>query len=274
MRIALARHISPYYAQRYVGWAQILTTGLPATLAALEKGRVNEWRAMIVARETAWLSREHRLQVDAEMGPRLESLGDRRLEAEVKKHAYRLDPTGYVARTRGAENDRRVGVRPAPDTMCRLTGFRPVAQGVSAYAVLERDADTRIASGDPRSRSQIMADTMVERLTGQANAPDVPVEVNLVMTDQSLLGAHDEPANLLGYGPLPAATARKLVLDAPGRVPMWLRRLYLHPRTGALAAMDSRRRLFTAKQRHFIRLRDQTCRTPWCDAPIRHIAIT
>jgi hypothetical protein len=52
---------------------------------------------------------------------------------------------------------------------------------------------------------------------------------------------------------------------------MWLRRLYRRPGTGQLAAMDSRRRLFSADQRHFIRLRDQRCRTPWCDAPIRHI---
>jgi hypothetical protein len=34
--------------------------------------------------------------------------------------------------------------------------------------------------------------------------------------------------------------------------------------------MDTRRRLFTTNQRKFIALRDQTCRTPWCDAPIRH----
>jgi hypothetical protein len=52
--------------------------------------------------------------------------------------------------------------------------------------------------------------------------------------------------------------------------PVWLRRLYTAPGTGELIAMDSRRRCFTPAQRHFIALRDQTCRTPWCDAPIRH----
>ena len=51
---------------------------------------------------------------------------------------------------------------------------------------------------------------------------------------------------------------------------MWLRRLFIRPADGQLAAMESRRRLFTANQRHFLRLRDQTCRTAWCDAPIRH----
>ena len=34
--------------------------------------------------------------------------------------------------------------------------------------------------------------------------------------------------------------------------------------------MDSRSRCFTGGLARFIRLRDQTCRTPWCEAPIRH----
>ena len=34
--------------------------------------------------------------------------------------------------------------------------------------------------------------------------------------------------------------------------------------------MDSRRRLFDAGLRRFLVARDGTCRTPWCDAPIRH----
>ena len=35
--------------------------------------------------------------------------------------------------------------------------------------------------------------------------------------------------------------------------------------------MDSRRRRFHGELRRFVILRDQFCRTPWCDAPIRHI---
>jgi 5-methylcytosine-specific restriction endonuclease McrA len=51
---------------------------------------------------------------------------------------------------------------------------------------------------------------------------------------------------------------------------IWLRRLYTAPGTGDLVAMDSRRRLFPAPLRRFIQIRDDTCRTPYCDAPIRH----
>jgi hypothetical protein len=33
--------------------------------------------------------------------------------------------------------------------------------------------------------------------------------------------------------------------------------------------MDARARRFTPAQQEFIRARDQVCRVPWCDAPIR-----
>jgi hypothetical protein len=119
-----------------------------------------------------------------------------------------------------------------------------------------------------------MADTLVERVTGQATAAAVPVEVNVVMTERSLLTPHapggNEPALIDGNQPVPAEIARALVLDAPADTPVWLRRLFRSPETGQLAAMDSRRRLFTPAQRRFIRLRDRYCRTPWCEAPIRH----
>ena len=135
------------------------------------------------------------------------------------------------------------------------------------YAALGRAADTTFASGDERGRGQVTADTLVERVTGQTTADQVPVEVNLVIDTDTLLGNGSEPA-LLNGAPLLAATARDLALrpDAP----RWLRRLDTHPGSGDLVAMDSKRRFFTKGQRRFIALRDQVCRTPWCEAPIRH----
>ncbi|SDX14768.1 HNH endonuclease, partial [Arthrobacter sp. cf158] len=52
---------------------------------------------------------------------------------------------------------------------------------------------------------------------------------------------------------------------------VWLRRLYTAPGTGELLSMDSKARLFPPRLRRFIQTRDDTCRTPYCDAPIRHI---
>lgn len=270
--VALAKRESPHRARRYVGWAQVLVGELPATLTALRSGQTSEWRAMIVARETAWLSREHRAEVDQLMGRRLPGLGDRGVEAETKRHAYRLDPYGYVDRIRAAEADRRVTLRPAPDTMTRSTALLPVAQGVAALAALRAHADTARATGDPRSRGQVMADTLIERLTGQVTAEQVPLTVNLIMTDQSLLRVGDDPdspAVVDGFGAIPAPAARELI--SRDEAPVTVRRLFADPQTGQLIRMESRSRLFTDAQRTFIRLRDQSCRTPYCDAAVRQI---
>ena len=267
-QVGLARRVSPWQAQRYTGWATVLSTELPATFAALQAGQVTEWRAMLVARETIFLSRDHRGLVDAALAPQFESFGDRQLAAEARKLAYRLDPEGFVARTKAAEADRHVTLRPAPDAMTRFTALLPVAQGVACLHALQQAADTATAQGEPRGRGQVMADTLVERVTGQAAADDVPVEVNVVIPADTLFGDTDEPADVPGYGPIPADTARELVRRSSTA---WLRRLFTRPDTCELIGMESRRRLFPPGQRRFITLRDQTCRTPWCDAPIRHI---
>lgn len=272
-QVALAKRESPARARRYLGWASILVDELPHTHAALARGETSEWRAMVVARETGWLSREHRSTVDATLAGQLQQLGDRETEARVREIAYRLDPHGYVARSAKAEADRRVSLRPAPDTMSYFTAHLPVGRGVAAYAALAKHADSLRAAGDERSRGQIMADTLVERVTGQATADAVPVEVRLVMTDQALLNIGDragEPANVEGHGPIPADLARRLLLAAPDQQ-AWLRRLYTSPETGQLVALESTRRVFDGGLREFCVVRDRTCRTPWCDAPLRHV---
>ena len=265
--IALARRCSPHRGARDLGVAKALVGEMPRTLDALTRGQISEWRATLVVRETAVLTRAHRERVDAELGPRLADLGDRAAAAEARKIGYRLDPGSALRRTRGAEVDRYVSLRPAPDTMSHLTGFLPVAQGVACQAALRSHADSLRARGDTRSRGQIMADTLVERLTGQTTAGAISVEVELVMTDTTLFGEEHTPAQVTGYGPVPAAVARRLVRDADRA---WLRRLYTRPSESTLVAMDSHRRTFDGELRHFLVLADQICRTPWCDAPIRH----
>lgn len=69
-----------------------------------------------------------------------------------------------------------------------------------------------------------------------------------------------------GARPDPRHLAARAVAEAAAT----LRRLYAAPATGALVAMDSTARTFPKSLALFLDLRDRTCRTPWCDAPIRH----
>ncbi|WP_456319096.1 DUF222 domain-containing protein [Georgenia yuyongxinii] len=285
-QVALARRESHARGGRLLGLAKALVNEMPHTFAALEAGVISEWRATLLVRESACLTVVDRAAFDVELWAdpgATERLGDRRLVARAKQIAYRLDPRSVVRRAAKAESERCVTLRPAPDTMTYLTGLLPVVQGVGVYAALTRAADALRAQGDPRSRGQIMADTLVERVTGQDRAADVPVEVQVVMTDRALLAGNDEPAVIPGYGTVPAGWARALIaartgtadavesLDGAGRkVLVWLRRLFTAPSTGQLVAMDSRRRTVPPGLARFIDARDQVCRTLWCDAPIRH----
>jgi hypothetical protein len=301
-QVALARRESPCRGSRRLGAAKALVQEMPHTLAALAAGRISEWRAEILVRETACLDRGDRALVDAELaGPghleRLETMGDRELGNTARRVAYRLDPGAVTERARRAERERRVTLRPAPDTMSYLTALLPVAQGVACLAALTRAAASARAQGDPRSRGQVMADALVAALTQGMSASNHPastggptddsdpaagpassgpassgvgsIGLQLVMTERSLFAGDSEPAHLVGYGTVPAGWARDLLRSTDAQV--WLRRLFTHPVTGDLLAADSRARLFTGVHREVLIARDQRCRTPWCDAPVRHV---
>jgi hypothetical protein len=270
--VALARRDSPARGGQHLGFAKALVHEMPHTLAALETGMLSEWRATLIVRESACLGVEDRRTLDAELcadASGLAGLGDARIKAAAKSIAYRLDPQAIVDRAVRAESERTVTIRPAPDTMTYVTALLPMTQGVSVYAALRRAADTCF---DGRGRGQVMADTLVERVTGRPAEVPVPVAVNLVITDESLLAGNTDPARIAGYGPVPAAIGRRLIATAvrDRRSRATLRRLYKHPPSGALVAMESRARLFPTGLARFIDLRDDTCRTPYCDAPIRH----
>ncbi len=285
-QIGLARRVSPRVGARLVGLAAVLGTEMPQTRAALEAGRIDEYQALLLVAETATLTREHRGAVDAELAGRLGTMTAREARGAAARMGYRLDPAQAVARVRKAESDRRVTLRPAPDTMTYLTALLPAAQGVAVHAALTRHADVTRAAGDLRGTGALVADEFVARALRPAALhtsaaddatadrigvpPAVGVEIQLVMTDRTLLDGDAEPALLTGYGPIPAPLARRLVTGAARTTTMWVRRLYAEPESGELIGGDVRRRLFGHAERQFLVARDQTCRTPWCDAPIRH----
>ena len=274
--VALARRLSPHRGGRHLGMARALQADMPHTLAALRRGHLSEWRATLVVRESICLSGPQRRDLDTELWAepdRLTRMGDRRLVAEVKRVAYRLDPHSIVDRAARAERERCVSIRPAPDTMAYLTALLPVAQAVAAHAALSAAADSARASGDPRGRGQVMADTLVFRITGSDAAVPAQVHLQLVMTDHALAGG-DEPAYLPDHGTVPAGWARDLLrraLTDDDGCGAWVRRLFTDP-GGHLVAMESPARHAPPGLAHYVATRDAgRCRTPYCDAPVRHI---
>jgi len=222
-----------------------------------------------VVAETRHLDAGSRREVDARLpAADLGSLGVREAKALARRYAYEADREAYVTRGRHERRHRRVGLRPAPDTMSVLSGYLPVERGVACLAALRRHTDAVVADGDGRSRDQIMADTLVERLTGQGRAEDVAVEVQIILpADLVTDPGSTRTATVTGVGPLPGPLARDLIDQSRGvkRV----RRLHT-TLDGRLSGIDPRRR-FTGPLADLVVARDQTCRVPFCGAPVRHL---
>jgi hypothetical protein len=276
--VALARRESPHRGGIHLGLAVVLAEELPHTLAAMRAGWCTEWRATQIAQGTACLSLVDRLRIDAELMSEESTTagwGERRFRAEVDRLAYVADPAAAVARHEKAVSERHTSIRPVADGMVRLSALLPLAKGVSVHATLSRCADSARAAGDERTRGQVMADTLVERVLGDADV--VPVTVQVTLSDAALLNLPgrdgDEPgwvgAPGTGAIPLPADLVRDLVRRASEQGVAELKRLYLD-RSGRLVAMESTARTFPAGLAAFLEARDRTCRTPWCDAPVRH----
>ena len=262
--VALARRSSPHLGSRLLVLAHAVVEEMPCTFQALAAGVISERDATDLVAATAYLSRQDRAGVDAAIVDELGNVSHRRLIAAAQAAAYQADPEAATARRAKAESERRVSLRPAPDCMAWLTALLPVKDGVACYAALEAAADAAATREHPRG--QVMADTLVERVTGRTAADGVDVQVSLIMPLDSLTG--DTPADVPGYGQIPADLAREWAADPEKAATV--RRLFSYPGTGDLVGMESISRCYTGLLADFIALRDPTCRTPFCDAPIRH----
>lgn len=248
-QVALARRCSPTQGSRHVGLARALASELPETMAALTRGEVSEWRATIVAKETACLDPHDRREADRRLAPDLTRMGDRAVGDAARRACLDLDAESVVRRRSRAVASRSVTVRPAPDGMAWLSILGRMADVVGAHASLMAGEKARfVATGDPvadraraeddRSRGAWMADTALERLSGRTEGQAQPVEVNLVMDESALFPAqadarhsgcaddgsgectsthHEEGwAEMPGWGAVPASMAREHLLRMLG----------------------------------------------------------
>jgi hypothetical protein len=146
-QIGLACRISPVAAARRLNTARAWWFELPDTYAQLATGGLSERVAETVVAETRHLDAETRRQVDTQLhAAGITRMGFKAATACARKMAYEADREGYLQRSRTERKHRRVGLRPAPDTMAVLTGYLPVEQGVACYAALRQHADTAVAT--------------------------------------------------------------------------------------------------------------------------------
>ncbi|HEX7351732.1 HNH endonuclease signature motif containing protein [Brachybacterium sp.] len=295
--IALARRISPSASSLSQAKARRLVQNMPGAVDGLWSGAMTDHQASAISGALDGAGADTCRRIDDHLREHpefFEGKGSRRLQADVRDLVQKLEPETSRERAERAARARHVRMTPLADGMARMTA---VLRGIDAVALMQSlhtRAESLRAAGAKTSLPALEADLLVEdvlRGAGEATpSPDRPrlrpgLDIGIVLTDTALLGRDDdaETAELAGYGTIPAHIVRDNLLGSPPghlradeemhpdqEVSAFFRRLYRSPRTGELVAMESRARAFPAGLARMILWRDTTCRTPWCNARIRH----
>jgi hypothetical protein len=276
--VSLALLIPLRAAQNKLKTAHSLVHELPVTIGLLEQGRISGRHAEAVV-EAGWrLPRQLLPALEERIAEQAPEQTLPRFRQTLRRATILLDPATAEERHQRAAADRRVGFQPADDGMVELPVLLPAAQGQSVFTRLTAAARL-LPADDPRSMDQKRADLLVEAVLsglsldaspsnasrfdalpgGQGHRPSIQVTVSA----DTLLGLDDEPAELAGYGPITAQTARRLAADRSGT---W-RRLLTDPDTGHLLDISPHRYRPGRRLKDFVTARDSGCVFPHCNQP-------
>jgi hypothetical protein len=283
--VSAVLRISPGLARSRVELACELVAELPAVVEVLADGRIDAYKARMLAEETRPLA-EHaglRSRVVQRLLDKAERQTATQLRAAVRKAVMAADPA--AAEERHAQARKARGLQPPcpePDGMAFLL-LRLPAEDALAFWIAADAAARHVKTSspeDPRTLAQIRADVLADLGWSALSAghlgccnPDCshmsrlgehrgkPAHVGVTVPFSTVFGMYEHPGDLHGYGPITADVARKLAADG-----VW-RRLLTDPVGGALRDYGRTRYTPPADLAEFVVARDRTCRFPTCTWP-------
>ena len=290
--VSTALRLAPATAQSRIDIARTLINNLPRTCAALATGEISSAHATVIARETASAIRDGAAEsAICTIEERALSYAEFHTPGQVANHVRtqiaKLAPEEFEEVVSRAESMRRVSCYNDGDGMATVVAILPAADAqivmnsIEAFILRQEQleqakntaGDSTLASAhtsarslrDDRNIDQKRADalsaicaTVLSDLSETVSSHRRPLTINVTIDLPTLLGLAENPGQLSGYGPIPAAVARHLASDAT-----W-RRFVTDPHTGTL--LDYGRERYEPPQalKDFLIARDRTCRFPGC----------
>jgi hypothetical protein len=208
--VAVALQLSSSAASNLLVESVLLTERLPATLAALRKGRLSWRHAQVMTDLVARLSDELRPVAEERLLARIEGKTPSQLRVAARRVVQRLDAEALARRVVEAVRGRRVGVYPGDDGMATLSAVLPVPVARAVQDALRQYAEAAAAEGDERTLDQRMVDCLVDLVLRPGAHGMAPVQARLtvVAAVETLLGS-DEPGEVDG-DLVPAEMVRQL----------------------------------------------------------------
>ena len=262
--IACVLRLAPSSVNSRLHLAGELVRRLPETLTALERGVIGLSYARCLAEAVNALPDEAATLVQNRVLPAAGRQTLRAFRESVARAVIATDPRTADEQHLDAADERRVESRMLEHGMGSVHA-ELTADAVQAIMTrVQAAADAGQTPDDQRTADQRRADAFVALVLGQDPAsaatwqgrrPTVQVSVAL----STLLDLDEQPGDLDGYGPVPAALARRLAADPSST---W-RRLVTDPVGGVI---DVGRDAYVPPRdlaEHII-ARDRVCRFPSC----------
>jgi hypothetical protein len=268
--IAAALKLSSVAARQRVHTARTVTRELPGTQEMLAAGEISFRHALAAVDLCGPLAPAGRAAVEARVLPKAGHKSVAEFRRSLRRAILAVAPADTQAEFEEAREHADVRLAPEPGGMASVIATMPAADARALFLAVDTLAKARHAAyGGKRSGVRMGQRRVVEALVALADAalsdralPKAhgrPVELQIVIDLPTLLKLREEPAQLAGYGPIPAGVARELAGDAS-----W-RRLVTDPITGHL--LDYGRATYRPPQAlaDYLAARDRACRFPGCN---------
>ena len=292
--VSTALRLSPSTAQMRIDVARNLVNNLPNTCSALALGEISSAHATVIARETAsaiqdGMSESAIFDIEARAIAFAEFHTPGQVANHVRSAVAKYSPEEFEESVSKATSLRRVSCYNDPDGMSTVVAILPAADAqivmnsieafiLRADQISQADGkeqtlgkypscgeDQGLAKDQSLTKDMKRADALssicaqfLSQLDDVVTPHRRPLTINVTVDLPTLLGLAENPGQLAGYGPIPAAVARELASD--GR---W-KRFITEPQTGNL--LDFGRESYEPPQqlKDFLIARDRTCRFPGC----------
>ena len=240
---------------------------VPASVAAVEEGRIGYAHLVHLARTTQAVSRDSGGERSLDEQPLLQlaeahSVGRFYFDCYHARHAS--DPAGALQEHVDAVEKRFLELRPYDEQLVQLTGLLDRVGAATVRTALEPLA-RRAGAEDRRLRSRRLADGLVElahHVLDQGSLPQRGSQrphVRITATIETLLGAAGAPGGEMEFaGPVPAATVQRLACDSA------LIRVLLDAESAVIDVGRARRTAPPSTVRA-LRIRDGGCVWPGCE---------
>src|SRR6185437_1526607 len=260
-------------AQSRVNAARAITETLPRCQLAMAAGFMGYWHARVVAQAVAdaGLDPAGIAAVDARVASRVKGQGWAAFRRTLRRAVLAANPDVVLAEHGEAVRRRRVDKFDLLDALMsqlQITMSAIDAQtvwlGLDATA-MQLQAAAKAAGLVDEGIDAYRADALVAWANTALADPNAPrrhgrrQQVQFITDLPSLLGLADNPAELLGYGPIPAALVRDRAAEAD-----W-RRLIADPATGQLLDYGNVIYRPPAELADYVMARDRRCRFPGCN---------